>query len=962
MSKKEKQRSKLIHEYSSNKQVEIKNRETGIKIIGAVPWGTHLCQFYQTKNDLIDILVPYFKAGLENNEFCMWIASEPLKVEEAKNSLKKAVRNLDTYIKKGQIEILDSSQWYTKSGRFNADEVLAGWLKKEKQAIKKGFDGLRLTGNTFWLEKKDWKDFAEYEDTINNIIGNYKMIALCSYSLDQCSIVEILDVMSTHQFALIKYEGSWKVIESGERKKILELLQRSEEKYRFIYDSSPSFNVIIGEDGVLKDVNQTVLDALGYQKRDILNKPAIDFVIPKQRQIMQKQFKRTFMGGYPTPVEVSLYAKDKSLHTVLFTQGQSLKQKVGGELAFIFTGIDITEQKQSEQQYETIVRTSMDGFWIMDIKGRFLDVNDTYCQLIGYTRDELLKMKISDIEAKEVSVETKQHINQVIEKGYDRFETKHRCKDGRIIDVDISVTHSGGRDRRLVVFARDITERKQMEEELRESENRMNKSQEIAHLGSWELDLMNNRLTWSDEAYRIFGLQPQEFGATYEAFLRAVHPDDRAAVDDAYSGSLREGRDTYEIEHRIVRKDGEVRIVREKCEHIRDESGQIIRSIGMVHDITERKRTEEILHESEEKYRTIVENTTNVIMVTQPDGIISYLSPSCIDVLGYLPEDLVGTNPVIFHPDGAEKVQQALTRAMKGKKGSGFEYRILTKQGEIKWISHSWSSIFIHNTLQSVVSVISDITERKMIEEEIKKLNENLMRHSIELAAANKELEAFSYSVSHDLRAPLRSIDGFSQALLEDYHDKLDEEGIDYLRRVRNETQRMGQLIDDFLQLSRLTRVELNFEKVDLSSMAHDILIQHQRDNPSRKVKNIVEDNLSVKGDEKLLKIMFENMLGNAWKFTSKKSKATIEFGQVKNKDEKVFFIRDNGAGFDNNYADKLFIPFQRLHSDEEFDGTGIGLGIVQRIINRHGGRIWVESEVGKGATFYFTLGRDFDE
>lgn len=962
MSKKEKQRSKLIHEYSSNKQVEIKNRETGIKIIGAVPWGTHLCQFYQTKNDLIDILVPYFKAGLENNEFCMWIASEPLKVEEAKNSLKKAVRNLDTYIKKGQIEIFDSSQWYTKSGRFNADEALAGWLKKEKQAIKKGFDGLRLTGNTFWLEKKDWKDFAEYEDTINNIIGNYKMIALCSYSLDQCSIVEILDVMSTHQFALIKYEGSWKVIESGERKKILELLQRSEEKYRFIYDSSPSFNVIIGEDGVLKDVNQTVLDALGYQKRDVLNKPAIDFVIPKQRQTMKKQFKRTFMGGYPTPVEVSLYAKDKSLHTVLFTQGQSLKQKVGGELAFIFTGIDITEQKQSEQQYETIVRTSMDGFWIMDIKGRFLDVNDTYCQLIGYTRDELLKMKISDIEAKGVSVETKQHINQVIEKGHDRFETKHRCKDGRIIDVEVSVTHSGGRDRRLVVFARDITERKQMEEELRESENRMNKSQEIAHLGSWELDLMNNRLTWSDEVYRIFGLQPQEFGATYEAFLRAVHPDDRAAVDAAYSGSLREGRDTYEIEHRIVRKDGEVRIVREKCEHIRDESGQIIRSIGMVHDITERKRTEEILHESEEKYRTIVENTTNVIMVTQPDGIISYLSPSCIDVLGYLPEDLVGTNPVIFHPDGAEKVQQALTRAMKGKKGSGFEYRILTKQGEIKWISHSWSSIFIHNTLQSVVSVISDITERKMIEEEIKKLNENLMRHSIELAAANKELEAFSYSVSHDLRAPLRSIDGFSQALLEDYHDKLDEEGIDYLRRVRNETQRMGQLIDDFLQLSRLTRVELNFEKVDLSSMAHDILIQHQRDNPSRKVKNIVEDNLSVKGDEKLLKIMFENMLGNAWKFTSKKSKATIEFGQVKNKDEKVFFIRDNGAGFDNNYADKLFIPFQRLHSDEEFDGTGIGLGIVQRIINRHGGRIWVESEVGKGATFYFTLGRDFDE
>ena len=193
-------------------------------------------------------------------------------------------------------------------------------------------------------------------------------------------------------------------------------------------------------------------------------------------------------------------------------------------------------------------------------------------------------------------------------------------------------------------------------------------------------------------------------------------------------------------------------------------------------------------------------------MVTQPDGIISYLSPSCKELLGYLPEELIGTNPMIFHPDDAKKVQQSLSKALQGEKGSNFEYRILTKTGEVKWISHSWSPIFIDKKIQLIISVITDITERKTTEYKIKKLNDNLMRRSIELAVANKELETFSYSVSHDLRAPLRSIDGFSQALLEDYGNILDENGKEYLSRVRNATSRMSQLIDDMLRLSRLTR------------------------------------------------------------------------------------------------------------------------------------------------------------
>jgi len=190
----------------------------GINIVGDVSWGTHLCQFYRTQDDLIDILVPYFKAGLENNEFCLWVTSQPLEVEDAKASLNEAVEDLDDYLEKGQLEILDYREWYTKTGIFESDRVLAGWVEKEKEALARGFDGLRLTGNTFWLETRDWSAFAEYEATVNEIIGRYRMIAICSYALERCDASEVIDVVSSHQFALIRREGEWEVIESAKRK------------------------------------------------------------------------------------------------------------------------------------------------------------------------------------------------------------------------------------------------------------------------------------------------------------------------------------------------------------------------------------------------------------------------------------------------------------------------------------------------------------------------------------------------------------------------------------------------------------------------------------------------------------------------------------------------------------------------------------------------------------------------
>jgi PAS domain S-box-containing protein len=256
-----------------------------------------------------------------------------------------------------------------------------------------------------------------------------------------------------------------------------------------------------------------------------------------------------------------------------------------------------------------------------------------------------------------------------------------------------------------------------------------------------------------------------------------------------------------------------------------------------------------------------------------------------------------------------------------------------------------------------VTAAVRDITERKHIEAHVNALNENLQRRVAELAALNREIEAFSYSVSHDLRAPLRGIDGFSKALLEEYSGKLDDQGRDYLQRVRAAAQRMAELIDDLLTLSRVTRREMRRETVDLSALAKAAAAQLEHSGQYRPVHFVAAPDLRAEGDEPLLRIVLDNLLGNAWKFTSRTPSPRVEFGAAALPGgERAFFVSDNGVGFDMAHAGKLFGAFQRLHATHDFPGTGIGLATVQRIINRHGGRVWADATLGHGATFYFTL------
>ncbi|MBW7991256.1 MAG: PAS domain S-box protein [Planctomycetes bacterium] len=456
--------------------MEVKLRKTSIEVVGNVPWGTHFCQFYQTKEDLIDILVPYFKAGLEYNEFCMWITSEPLNAADAHKALQKKVKNLDDYIKKGQIEILDYNQWYTKQGHFDSEEVLKGCIEKEQNALKKGFDGFRFTENTHWLKKRDWEKFANYEEVVNGVITRYRMLAICTYSLDKCTPSEIIDVVSNHQFALIKKEEEWNIIKSSEHKKAEDELRDSEERFRDFFENVPIGFHIFGPDRTITRINEVELAMIGYVRDEIVGKKTwADLIIPEQRNKFEKHWHDIITKGKVQNLEYTLIHKD-GRHVNVILNASSRFDKDGNLINTRGSVQDITERKKAEGE----LRTSEDRFrrsitdsplpiMIHADDGEVLQINKVWTDLTGYTHEEIPTLSAWTERA---YGERKDVVKNRIDKIFDsdtRVEEGEyfiTSKDGKTLIWDFSSAplEKLPDGRRLVIsMAMDVTERKDIE-------------------------------------------------------------------------------------------------------------------------------------------------------------------------------------------------------------------------------------------------------------------------------------------------------------------------------------------------------------------------------------------------------------------------------------------------------------------------------------------------------------------
>ena len=366
---------------------------------------------------------------------------------------------------------------------------------------------------------------------------------------------------------------------------------------------------------------------------------------------------------------------------------------------------------------------------------------------------------------------------------------------------------------------------------------------------------------------------------------------------------------------------------------------------------------------NQEQLIALLDHTSAVIYMRGLDGRYRFVNREYERIFGVRREEIVGlTDHDLFPPDVADDFRANDLAAIAEGRPMRLEESAPGADGPHTYITVKFPLIDASGDPYAICGISTDITERKRAEEEVRRLNEELeervRQRTAELEASTRELDAFAYSVSHDLRAPLRSLAGFSEVLLEDYADVIDEVGRGYLQRIEANAGRMARMIDDLLDLSRATRVELRRQQVDLSAVAHDVVAELRDADPARQIDVSVADGLSAGGDPHLIRLVLRNLLGNAWKFTARREPAVIEVTRA-DPDGKVFVVRDNGAGFDMRYAAKLFDPFQRLHANADFEGTGIGLAIVHRIVQRHGGRIWAEGEVDHGASFSFTLTTD---
>ncbi len=771
-----------------------------------------------------------------------------------------------------------------------------------------------------------------------------------------------------------------------------------------------------GPAGRVRQMNPVAEHLTGWKETEALDKPlsqVFQIVNEKTRAEVENPVERVLREGVVVGLanHTLLMARDGTERPIA-DSGAPIRDESGTISGVVLVFRDQTEERaaqkalrESQEQLRIISENIRDTVWLMDLSFRTTWVSMSVVRTRGYTLEELAGMPLERHLTPEslaaLSDLTTAHLTadkladpkaEITVKG----EFEFIRKDGSTFWADSVVTllrDKEGRPTGFLGVGRDITERKRTEDLVRTRLILMEfaVSHSLEELLEKTLDEVS-ALTHSPIGFYHFVEKDQKTLTlqawsmrTKKEFCRAEakglhYPIDQAGVwvDCVHERKPVIHNDYRSLPHRKGMPEGHAAVIRELVVPIM-RSNRIVAILGIGNkptdytendveivsyladvawEITEHKRAQEAMQALTIRQEALLSAIPDIIMEVDQNKIYTWANQSGYAFFG---EDVIGKEAA-FYFEGDQTTYQMVQPLFSGLEDVIYVESWQRRQDGEKRILAWWCRVLKdeQGNVTGALSTARDVTESKRAEAEIQRLNESLEQRIIErtaqLEAANKELEAFSYSVSHDLRAPLRGIDGLSLALLEDNFDQLDHQGQDFLKRIRAASQHMAELIDDLLKLSRVTRSELRRSKVDLSGLSQSISEDLKRGQPERQVEFVIQPGMIAEGDANLLRIALEQLLRNAWKFTGKHSRARIEVGAIQMEGETAFFVRDDGAGFDMTYADHLFGAFQRLHSASEFEGTGIGLATVKRIIHRHGGRVWGEGAVEKGATFYFSL------
>lgn len=761
-----------------------------------------------------------------------------------------------------------------------------------------------------------------------------------------------------------------------QQKKVEEILKLSEERYRNIFESAVIGIYRTTPEGKIIMANPTLIKMLGFDSFEDLTHRNLEHEGFESNET-RKKFKSEIEKNKRILGLESVWKTKDGRSVVVNENAQGFYDSNGNLKYYEGTIEDITQRKkmentlrESEEKFRKAFFTNPDAITINRFDtGLYVSVNEGFMEIFGYSEEEVLGKTSLELNIWYNPGDRIKFVNQLRKHGFvDNFETKFRSKNGEVKDTLMSsVIIELENIPHILSTTKDITARKQIEEALKYNESLLREVGRIAHVGGWEYNIVTNKSRWTEEVARIHDLDPK-IPASTSLSLSFYAEKSKPIIEKAFNDAMNKAI-PYDLELQIISATGKEKWIR-TIGHPVTINKKVVKVQGSFQDITELKKAELAIRESEEKFRSLMESIPLPVVYSNSKGEVIFSNNRFEEVFGYTPSDLPGINEwwLLAYPDADYRleVMQNWTMAVENAAKTGTdiesdEYRITCKDGTVRTIIIS--GLLINDNL---LATFIDITDRKKAEEEVIKLNENLEQRvedrTRQLKEANQELEAFSYSVSHDLRAPLRHINGFIDLLANNYTDQLPEKGKHYFDVIVNSTQQMGALIDDLLQFSRTGRQEMQKINLNMNEVLQEVFNISKNDTVNRNIEWKIATLPVVFGDSALLRLVWYNLLNNAVKFTNAKNPAIIEIGYREEAQEFVFFIRDNGAGFDMKYAHKLFGVFQRLHSKREFDGTGIGLANVRRIILRHGGRTWADAQPDKGAVFYFTIPKTMEE